>query len=251
MQCKNCGSHYRMRDLACPYCGTENSLGRIWMQQRTSAEIAYEKERIEAGKRWSPFIYNRAITRVIVVEIALFVLLFAAAGVFFGGRQIVNTLFSKRRVEEAVSQMNMLLEEERYGELRGIYNDYWEYLDDEDPQVERITQVADLVYRHDNFMNTKLSFFALTTEKKQEDTYMLNYLLRSAIDLYGYEPYSRFEMFDEAAKLREEYREEVRSFLIGYLKLTEEEYEELISIDYLYTEDADSWEKVVRERNGW
>lgn len=71
MQCSNCGSHYRMRDLACPYCGTENALGRLWQKQRTEAELSYEKARVAAGKKWSPYIYDRVVSRVMVVEFLL------------------------------------------------------------------------------------------------------------------------------------------------------------------------------------
>ena len=88
MQCSNCGSHYRMRDLACPYCGTENALGRLWQKQRTEAELSYEKARVAAGKKWSPYIYDRVISRVMVVEFLLILFTIFVLIVFFSVRSI-------------------------------------------------------------------------------------------------------------------------------------------------------------------
>ena len=47
------------------------------------------------------------------------------------------------------------------------------------------------------------------------------------------------------------YKGEIHAYLVGYLKLTEEEFEEFVTQDYMYYSDSDKWVELVRERNGW
>ena len=41
MKCKNCGAQYKTRELKCPYCNTENIIGKIWQSERSQAEMEY------------------------------------------------------------------------------------------------------------------------------------------------------------------------------------------------------------------
>ncbi len=250
MQCKNCGSHYRMRELACPYCGTENALGRVWMKQRTDAEIAYERERIAAGKRWSPFIYNRTVSRVIVVEIVLFALLIMFIAGFYGGREVFYSIVSQRKNNDIVDQMNTLLESGKYEELQYNWREYNEQFDEYDPRFRKIRQISDLVYSHNEYLNSKLSFLELDTDEKKEDDFRLSYVIRTAYRVFTYEPYYREELEPETEVLLAQYRDEVHAFMVGLLKLSEEEFNEMMAMDYFYYSD-DTWEKIVREHNGW
>ena len=77
MKCKNCGGQYKTKELMCPYCHTENLLGKIWMVQRSEAEEAYEREKRELGKTMlSPYMINRYLNRALVVSILLFTSIF-------------------------------------------------------------------------------------------------------------------------------------------------------------------------------
>ena len=250
MQCKNCGSHYRMRDLACPYCGTENALGKVWMKQRTDAEIAYENERIAAGKRWSPFVYNRAVSRIIVVEVVLFVLLFFFIAGFFGAKEAIYSIIAKRSTNDAVEEMKTLLAEQRYEEMQYYWQEYRDRLDESDPQLKKIKQLSDLIYTHNNYVNSKLDFMCLSDEEKKTDDYRLAYVIRTAYRVYTFEPGYKEKMETETQALLDGYKEEVHAFLVGLLKLTEEEFDELMSLDY-FPYDDDYWEQIVRDRNGW
>ncbi|MBR3355578.1 MAG: hypothetical protein IKG47_09560 [Oscillospiraceae bacterium] len=252
MQCKNCGSHYRMRELACPYCGTENALGRVWMKQRTDAEIAYERERVAAGKRWSPFIYNRAVSRVIVVEIVLTVLLFLFLAGFYGGREVIYSIVSKEKNDDRVEKMNTLLESGKLEELQYNWNEYSDQFDDadSDPRFRKIRQISNLVHAHNEYLNSKFDFLDLDEEKKKEDDFRLSYVIRVAYRVYTFEPYYGEEFEPETEALLSKYKDEVHAFMVGMLKLSEEEFDEMMAMDYFYFDD-DTWEKIVRDRNGW
>ena len=250
MQCKNCGSHYRMRDLACPYCGTENALGKVWMKQRTDAEIAYENERVAAGRRWSPFIYNRAVSRVIVVEVILFVLLMVFIGVFFGVKEVIYSVVANESKSEAVEEMKTLMAEQKYEEMQYYWQEYRDRLDESDPQLKKIKQLSDLVHSHNEYVNSKLFFLCLTEEEKVDDDYMLAYVIRTAYRVYNFEPDYKEEMQPETQTLLDGYKDEVHACLVGLFRMTEEEFSELMSLDYFSYSD-DTWEKIVREHNGW
>lgn len=250
MQCKNCGSHYRMRELACPYCGTENVLGKVWMKQRTDAELAYERERIAAGKRWSPFIYNRAVSRVIVVEVVLFVLLILFLAGFFGAKETIYSIASNKNSKMAFEEIQTLFEEKKYEEMQYCWQEYGDSLDYSDPQVKKIKQLSDLVDSHNDYVNSKLEFLCKSDADKKSDDYMLTYAIRTAYRVYTFEPGYKEEMQPETQELLDEYKDEVHAFLVGMLRMTEEEFEEMMSLDYIAYSD-DTWEQIVRERNGW
>ena len=250
MQCKNCGSHYRMRDLACPYCGTENALGKVWMKQRTDAEIAYEKERIAAGKRWSPFIYNRAVSRIIVVEVVLFVLLFLFIAGFFGAKEAIYSIVAKKSKDDVINEMKTLMEEQKYEEMQYYWQEYRDKIDETDPQMLKIKQLSDLVHAHNEYVNSKFEFLYLSEDEKKSDDYRLAYTIRTAFRVYAFEPSYKEEMQPETQVLLDRYKEEVHAFMVGLLKMTEEDFNEMMSLDYIPYGD-NTWEQIVRDRNGW
>ena len=77
MKCKNCGAQYKTRELKCPYCNTENLIGKIWQTERSQAEMAYEEEKKKVGKvLFSPFMVDRLLSRAIAVLIGLHIVSF-------------------------------------------------------------------------------------------------------------------------------------------------------------------------------
>lgn len=250
MQCKSCGGHYRLAELSCPYCGTENAIGRVWMKNRTDAEVEYEKERVAAGKRWSPFIYNRVISRVLVVITALYLFSFLAMVVFAAGREVLRGIRQPKYREEVEQQCAQLYEEERLGELYRMLNKYDDLLDTGSDEVRNWRYAAQLGTAYDRYLNCKLSFFSMTQEEKEKDTFELYYLLTYANHCYTADPYTDEVTAENETRL-EAYRDEIRACLKGLLNLTDDEIDEFMSRDYWYSEDMEALEAKVRERNGW
>ncbi len=244
MRCRNCGAHYRLRDLACPYCGTENIIGRIWQKQRSDAEEEYERKRKEAGKLASPYVYNRAVNRVLLVEGLFFVLVIIGCILVFGVLEFADT-----EHKAGPEELQSLYEEGRYGEMyKAMQNDYDAY---EDPQ-RKVYMQAGLMYRtYVNYQTNKMAFFAMTEEEKKKDDYHLEYSFREGCEVMT----MRFGYYDELEpsnqKIYDEYSREIRAYFLGTLKLTEEEIAEILEADYLYQEDVDRYIKKVRDRNGW
>ena len=86
MKCKNCAANYKTRELKCPYCGTENLLGRIWQVERTQAELDYANEKKEVKKKiFSPYTADRILNRCLVVIACLYIVSISVIfGVLFG-----------------------------------------------------------------------------------------------------------------------------------------------------------------------
>lgn len=49
MKCKNCGANYKTRELKCPYCNTENFIGKIWQAERSRRSWTMKMKRNKLG----------------------------------------------------------------------------------------------------------------------------------------------------------------------------------------------------------
>ena len=247
MRCSNCGAHYRLRELACPYCGTENVLGRLWQKQRSEAEEEYEKKRREAGKKASPYVYNRAVNRVLLVEVLFFVLVIVGVFLVFGVQELLGAGDSGHKADPAT--LSTLYQEERYGELyEAMEGDYDAY---EDPE-RRIYMQAGLMHRsYVNFQEHRMELAAMTDEEKQRDDYHLEYSLREGLDILNVKLGYYRDLEPENEALQERYARVVRAYFLNTLKLTEEEIAELVEKEYLYQEEVKDVVRKVRKRNGW
>ena len=66
MKCKNCGGNYKLLELRCPYCETENVAGRFLIMKRTDAIKRFEAEQKEAKKKYVPYVLSKLVNRVIL-----------------------------------------------------------------------------------------------------------------------------------------------------------------------------------------
>ena len=250
MQCSNCGSHYRMRDLACPYCGTENALGRLWQKQRTEAELSYEKARVAAGKKWSPYIYDRVVSRVMVVEFLLILFTIFVLIVFFSVRSIRGR-FSRdmeRRLPAAISVMDEMLDAGEYGRFEA-YNEQFEDILDDTEEYREYYQMEYLAHYYNQFEMCKFDWLSMDDQHRRDDEYILSALLRYPWLMCSYKDWQH-DLQERPRRFIEESRKQFTDFLKAYLNLTETEVNELFSLEYYYSFD-DEWEMEVRERNGW
>ena len=251
MQCKNCGAHYRLAELSCPYCGTENTFGKLWIKNRTEAELSYERERIAAGKRWSPYIYNRVISRVIVVLIILYFFFFLSAGIFVGSRSVWKRIKEPSVLSDLKSELAVLYDEKRYGELDSLLNENWNRLDRNDHDIQKYEQAAQIYSSYQRYLHLKMSFFCMSEEERVQDDYYLDYMHYYAHRTYTFDLSDYIEIEEENRDLLDEYQDEIHACLIGLFHLTEEEFTEIMSVDYLNSNERDSFTMKVRERNDW
>lgn len=251
MQCKSCGAHYRIADLSCPYCGTENAFGKLWINNRTEAELSYERERIAAGKRWSPYVYNRVVSRIIAVLLILYFFFFLAAGLIVGSRSVWKRLREPRLLSDLYSELAYLYDEQKYGELNKMLDENSDLLDHYDSEIRIYEQAVHIYSSYQRYLYLKMSFFCLSEEEKAADDYYLPYTLYYAYQTYTYDHLFNSEIEDENMELLRNYQDEIHACLIGLFHITEDEFTEYMTKDYLYSDEREAFAQKVRSRNGW
>ena len=181
MKCKNCGGNYRSTELICPYCGTENLLGRMWAAQKSEAEKEYEQVQMATGKAFSPYVMNRILNRMLVITIGIvllsIVIVIAAAFV----RSAKTSYNQKHHGAEMKAQLEQYYADGEFGqmyqylsenELFGV-EDYYAY-----------NQIALLYYNYDRYLTEKMTFLGMTPEMQKEDTFHFEYSIRDSQDVY-------------------------------------------------------------------
>lgn len=115
MKCKNCAGEYRAREMICPYCGTENAIGRMWQVERSQAEKMLLQQREELGKTgWTVYDVQRICNRISLCFFAVFVALMVGVIVVTIGSSIYESIDRSIHMEKYTKQLQDLAEEERW-----------------------------------------------------------------------------------------------------------------------------------------
>ncbi len=248
MRCKNCGAHYRTMQLSCPYCDTENILGRIWQKQRTDAELEYEKTSAKIGRITNPFVLNRVLSRIIVIELLIGILsCIGMLGYLFIKDYTAKHPSAARKAE----QERIITSLYESGEHLHLYN----YLSEQDISNKDENfiywQAGIMAFDYNEFRKDEIAFFQMDYEQRKEDTYFLKYSVDHGIDILTKEYGIYSELAPENIRFHEDQCSHVRSYLQGFLGITEEEIDTLIAKEYIYSTDIDELVEKVRTRNGW
>lgn len=248
MKCKNCGGNYRSTELICPYCGTENLLGRMWAAQKSEAEKEYEQVQMATGKAFSPYVMNRILNRMLVITIGIvllsIVIVIAAAFV----RSAKTAYNQKHHGAEMKAQLEQYYADGEFGqmyqylsenELFGV-EDYYAY-----------NQIALLYYNYDRYLTEKMTFLGMTPEKQQEDTFNFEYSIRDSQDVYTLDEgiYSELDSRNEAQY--KEWCQEILAYWKGTLGMTDDEVALLAEDDWSKSVEIDALIGTVREREAW
>ena len=248
MKCKNCGGDYRTRELICPYCGTENLVGRLWMAQRTEAELEYEAYRREVGKRVSPYVINRVFGRIAVLMAGLCILTFVGAVIVLLTAQIMHQFAVKRvDMEEKQQQMETLYQENRLPELYAYMSAY--DLIGESQYV--YSQAVILNFDYENYRSHLLEFLELPEDRKQQDDYYLSYCIRWGTDVYQCRLGSYYALADENRSLYESYCDDIRDSFVYAMGMTPEEADEILTSDTADYQTYDALAKTLIERGAY
>lgn len=248
MRCKNCGAHYRTLQLACPYCDTENLLGRIWQKQRSDAELEYERTSSAVNKVTNPFVLNRVLNRILLVEIVLAFLSVVMVAGYFLIKDYVRSHPGSARRNEIMTEINELYDKGDHYQMYTYMqeNEVWD-----DEETFRYWQAGIMAYDFNNFRNYEMIFFDYDKEQKQKDTFYLEYSIEYGFRILrkNYGIYSELTKENEA--VHEKHVSEVIAYFKGYLGLSEETISEYVSSDYIMNSEMESLIREVRERNDW
>lgn len=255
MHCKNCGAQYRSRELSCPYCGTENLLGRLWMTQITDAEAEYELTRQEEGKGLPIYVMNRVINRVLLISGGLIVLVFLALiGTSFT-MEVIVPHFSERTqkltkgddIEAAAAQ---LYEDGEYYKLYEFMRDH-ELIGESGYEV--YSQAAELSWEYEQFCAARMGFLCESEEKKLEDSYYLESSIRDGARILNDEWDICEEIEPENEELIANIYADVESWLRGGLKFTDQEMQKIYECkeSYFSYALAEELADTAKEKGGW
>ena len=224
MKCKNCGADYRLRQLRCPYCETENLLGRMWLIKRTDTIKKVEAEQRAAKKKFVPYVVSKTVNRLILFMVVILI----AFIMIFEMHMIPG---SKKDADGKIITPKMLSlhEDGEYYKLReyldsidggGLYTEIPEYM----------AQSALLAYDYNEFIEYRLNYLGEDRSKWEEDYFKMVIDNNKSNDLYNNE-------YDE-------YNEYIMAFLKGTLSLTDEELNVLMDEDASYSEQKELIHKI-------
>lgn len=227
MKCSNCGGQYKTRELKCPYCGTENMLGHLWMAERSEAELEYERARKEAGKKGSIYVVNRVVNRALLISTGMFVLMMLIAFLAFWITDAFGNVKDKMKGDKFHATMQQYYEDEDYEKLYKYMSKYdlfsTEYYD--------ATQAALLYSSYNTFLNRKFEIMDLTKDELRQDNQMYRIVstLETSVKVYQVDIGIYDEPTEKNQKQYEEYRVDIEAFWRGSLGMSEEQVQMLVT----------------------
>lgn len=244
MKCKNCGANYKTRELKCPYCNTENIVGKLWQTERTMAEIDYEKEKGKVGKIiFSPYMYDRLISRAMYVLVILHIVSIAAVFLVALGSYGWQELIFRLNKAEIEAQMDEYYTAGEYEKLDAYMEEY-----EAISGYKTYSTAIAMNWRYDEYLENRLNFQQLSEEEKSKDDYHLKYAIDYSAQVYNYEC-DIYGKYDKNAELKADYQKEIMAYWVAELELTEDEITMLTSEEkYSYYDEARLIAQNVKDR---
>lgn len=248
MKCKNCNGQYKTRELKCPYCGTENLIGRLWLIERNEIEQQYEDAKKEIKRKTIPYVIDRVLNRILIIFALVFVLTNILIILINVGYFAVVEIDLNINKENHMQQMEAYFDEENYAELY-VYMEK-KNLFNEDNYV--YAQAALLYKQYQDFLVSKQEVIQMLEKevysKKEDYEYRIESILRDANDLYIIRSGLYKDKVSENKELYEMCRQDATAFLIGTLELTEEEVQLVMEEDFSFNGNKEELVEIVIER---
>lgn len=234
MRCKHCGGNYKTRELVCPYCETENIIGKLWHVQRSKAELEYEEARKEAGKRISIYVLDRVLSRILLVCVLAMILSVVGVGVFFAAEEAYYYIYQKTNAKEIEATLKDYYDKGEYDELHQYMQKY-QLFDREKRYV--YSQAALMEFNYDEFLDGKMVLAQLPSEQLREKEYYVSAVLNYSVKVYRNDVGVYEKIAPENEALLKKRQEEVVAFWRGICKITPQEEamlcgEEFVSYEY-------------------
>ena len=243
MKCIHCGANYKTMELECPYCHTPNQKGREWLKERNKAENKYKKTREEVIKKGTPYIVSRILMYIAITMVVFSVISFCAVVAFFLNEEFKKNGYVSKT--EAQEQMEEYYNNEEYLELY-FYMSENELFDEE---YYVYSQAALLANKYHKYQAKKMSMLEEFEKGVPDDDYYVSFTLSESAEIYKIDVGIYDEEVSQNQEIYDMYREEIMSFWVGTLGLTDEEIELVSDKDsYLFYDDEQALVKKIFER---
>ncbi len=153
MICKNCGANYRTAELRCPYCETENIVGRFWLVRRTETIKKLEKEMKAAKQKYVPYVASKVVNKMIIVVLLALIVLGVIENI--SGHSMLSTKAEMEKLHDA-----------------GKYYDLYRYMDIKDnfrSAPEYLRQSALMAREYNEFLTYRMSYLSDDANKWSPD----------------------------------------------------------------------------------
>lgn len=247
MKCKSCGADYKTRELKCPYCGTENLMGKIWLIERDNARQEYEEAYRETVQKSRLYVFDKILNRIIFVCAGLMLVCVLLAALVWAGYHAYRELYKRTNGEQINQTMADYYEAGQYWELYRYMSD----LDVLDEDHYLYAQAAFMGFDYEFYKNGVLYFLSMSEEEKQKDDYFLESVIQYSYQVYSMNGGLYLEPYPENEEIYRRNQEEVMAFWRGTLGMTEEEAAFLAEQDQIYTSDIRELAEAVRARRAW
>ena len=248
MKCKGCGANYKTKELSCPYCGKDNSLGRIWNKEKVSLDTDLSNTREEINDRIFGFVVNKILGRVLFFVVLFFVLYFLsfifislANDASTGIGHLINGSKYEKKMQEFVDNED--------------YSSLYVYMSEHELFIpEKYYSYAQAALRYSDYIRFKtvrMQFFEEDDSLKfSEGDYATEYMVKNGLKVLRNE----LGIYEEPDPANDgqyrKYEEDIRSAFIGLLGMTDEEIDKLVEADYTRIDDLDKLFETLRERSG-
>lgn len=248
MKCKNCGANYKTWELKCPYCGTENVIGKIWLIERTTVRQEYEDVREGVKRSSKRYVFDKILNRILLISIGLFLGCVVLAIAAPGGYNLYRSIYRSVHTEEMEQVM-----EEYY--LAGEYCKLYDYMSQYDlfgQNYFTYAQAALMSFSYNQYKTEALCFLSQSEEEKEKYDYYLRYAIMYSHDVWQMDSGIYSELDPKNVELHEAYKNDILAFWTGMLGLTEEEIRFLTEKEgYLFVQDLDELSAAIIERRAW
>ncbi len=246
MKCRNCGAHFRARELDCPYCGTPNPKGAMWQRERQAAEAEYDRVSGVVAPALRRQAANRFLNRLLLIEAGIFALFFVIlAAVFFMGGVAGKMHYFFHR-EEVEAELAALYREERFGALYARLSE----LDLVGEAFYEYSQISLLYYDYEDFTGARMEFIALRDGGEEVEEDDVEWLLNRMHDLLSPHIPAYPEFTERNNEYLKRWQADVEQFATAVLGMGEEETA-VLRQDYITMEETDALVQAVLQRGAW
>lgn len=247
MKCKSCGADYKTRELKCPYCGTENLIGKIWLIERENARQEYEEAYRETVQKSRLYVFDKILNRIILVSAGLLLVCALLAALVSVGFDVYRGIYKKENAEKIEETIEAYYDAGEYWKLYSYMSDH-DVLDGDHYQY---AQAAFMGFDYEFYKNAVLRFLSMSEEEKQEDDYFLESAIKYSHQVYSMDIGLYSELDPQNEEIYRKNQEEVMAFWRGTLGMTEEEAAFLSGLEHAYFSDIQELVESVRARRAW
>ena len=248
MKCKNCGGNYKTKELKCPYCGTENLIGKIWLIERESVDQEYEQVKKSGGVRNIRYVLDKVMNRIILISTILLILIYVVGMALSAVSDLYDKFYLKINRNKIEQTMEDYYNNWQFAEL-------YDYMGKHDlfgQGYYKYAQASFIQFDYDMYKNDFLMYLSLPDEEKEDRQFLLENAVKASVRAYNIDAGLYSDETGENLEVYERFRSEMIAFWKGMLGMTQEEIDKILSKDFsFYNDEYTKFIDEIAKRRAW